>query len=69
MTLNKLKDPENAKNAFDQATKLELEDPALPLNYAVFLHSIGKADDAAIQLRKFQELAEQTSDITQDVSK
>lgn len=57
VTLRYLDDPDNAAEAFKQATLLSPMDVSIPLNYAVFLESQGELDSAATQLERFQELA------------
>ena len=43
VTLTYLEDEDNAKQAYEQALKLEERDPSVCLNYAIFLHN--KKDD------------------------
>jgi len=54
ISLAHLDDPENATAAYDQAVNLDTRDPAVPLNYAVFLNRLGKVPEAAQQMKKFE---------------
>ncbi|KAK3927069.1 Bardet-Biedl syndrome 4 protein-like protein [Frankliniella fusca] len=60
ISLRHLDDPDNASEAFKQASLLAPLDASIPLNYAVFLESQGDLDGAALQLERFQELAQVT---------
>lgn len=67
VTLKNLGDPDNARHAFEQASKLDPADVAVALNYGVLLNSVGEREKASIQLRRFQELAEGGSGLDQEV--
>lgn len=54
VSLAHLDDPENATAAYDQAVSLDSRDPAVPLNFAVFLARIGKVPAAAKQMKNFE---------------
>ena len=41
VALSHLDDPENASAAYEQANSLDARDPAVPLNFAVFLAGQG----------------------------
>ena len=41
VALAHLDDPENATAAYEQAVNLDTRDPAVPLNFAVFLGGLG----------------------------
>ena len=45
----------NATAAYEQAVNLDTRDPAVPLNFAVFLGGLGNAPAAAQQLRNFEQ--------------
>ena len=55
VALAHLDDPENATAAYEQAVNLDTRDPAVPLNFAVFLGGLGNAPGAAQQLRNFEQ--------------
>ena len=55
VALAHLEDPENATAAYEQAVSLDPRDPAVPLNYAVFLAGQGDAVGAARQLRQLEQ--------------
>ena len=55
VALAHLDDPENATAAYEQAVNLDTRDPAVPLNFAVFLGGLGNAPAAAQQLRNFEQ--------------
>ena len=46
VALAHLDDPENATAAYEQAVNLDTRDPAVPLNFAVFLGGLGNAPAA-----------------------
>ena len=69
MVLKNLGDYDNARHAFEQAAKLNKTDASVALNYAVLLNLMGERDKAAVQLRRFQELAEGSSGLDQEVMK
>lgn len=54
VALTHLEDPENAKEAYDQAIHLDEKDPMLALNYAVFLYNNGERKAAQKQLSNFE---------------
>jgi Bardet-Biedl syndrome 4 protein len=67
VALKNLGDPDNARQAFEQAMKLDPTDAAVALNYGVLLNSAGEQERASVQLRRFQELAERGSGLDQEV--
>jgi tetratricopeptide (TPR) repeat protein len=67
VALKHLGDPDNAHHAFEQAIKLDPSDAAVALNYGVLLNSVGEQEQASVQLRRFQELAETGSGLDQEV--
>jgi Flp pilus assembly protein TadD len=67
VALKNLGDPDNARQAFEQAMKLDPSDAAVALNYGVHLNSAGEQEKASVQLRRFQELAEGGSGLDQEV--
>ena len=54
VSLTHLADPENAKSAYEQAINLDIKDPAVPLNFAVFLSNREEFDEAKTQLKHFE---------------
>lgn len=54
VALTHLSDPDNANAAYQQALNLDMKDPAVPLNYAVFLHNKQQTQDAHKQLQNFE---------------
>ncbi|KAJ1523990.1 hypothetical protein ONE63_010534 [Megalurothrips usitatus] len=67
ITLRHLDDPDNAAEAFKQAGLLSPMDASIPLNYAVFLESQGDLDGAALQLERFQELAQMSPRLSSEL--
>ncbi|XP_047000094.1 Bardet-Biedl syndrome 4 protein isoform X2 [Schistocerca americana] len=59
LTLKKLGDPDNAQKAFEQAARLDPTDASIPLNYAIFLAANARKEEAAAQLKSFQDIAQQ----------
>ncbi|XP_039277354.1 Bardet-Biedl syndrome 4 protein [Nilaparvata lugens] len=57
-TLKNLDDPDNTVKAYEQAIKLDPEDPATRVNYGVFLHSISEKQRALEQLNYFRKIAQ-----------
>ncbi|XP_064641769.1 Bardet-Biedl syndrome 4 protein-like isoform X2 [Lineus longissimus] len=55
VALTNLEDPDNAKQAYEQALALEVMDPAIPLNYAVFLYNLGDRKAAAKYFANFED--------------
>ncbi|RZF41512.1 hypothetical protein LSTR_LSTR000226 [Laodelphax striatellus] len=56
--LKNLDDPDNTIKAYEQAIKLDPEDPATRVNYGVFLHSIAEKQRALEQLNYFRKIAQ-----------
>lgn len=54
VALTHLADPENAKSAYEQAVNLDMKDPAVPLNFAVFLFNRDDSDGAQKMLQIFE---------------
>ena len=54
VALTHLADPDNAKSAYEQAINLDIKDPAVPLNFAVFLHNKKEQDEAKKMLQLFE---------------
>lgn len=54
VALTHLADPENAKSAYEQAINLDMKDPAVPLNFAVFLSNRNEIDEAKNMLNMFE---------------
>ena len=54
IALTHLADPENAKSAYEQAVNLDVKDPAIPLNFAVFLSNREEIEEAKTQLKHFE---------------
>ncbi|KAJ9577929.1 hypothetical protein L9F63_025211 [Diploptera punctata] len=67
LVLKNLGDYDNARHAFEQAAKLNKTDASVALNYAVLLNLMGEKEKAAAQLRRFQELAEGSSELDQEL--
>lgn len=67
ITLRHLDDPDNASEAFKQASLLAPLDASIPLNYGIFLESQSDFDGAALQLERFQELAQVTPRLSSEV--
>ena len=57
MSLSHLDDPENAQQAYRAALAAEPADPAVALNFAVFLQSTGRAGDSQTQLTEYERRA------------
>ena len=55
VALSHLDDPENATAAYEQAIALDTRDPAVALNFAVFLAGQGKAVESAHQIKNFEQ--------------
>ena len=55
VALSHLEDPENATAAYEQAISLDSRDPAVALNFAVFLAGQGNAVGAAHQIKNFEQ--------------
>ncbi len=54
VALTHLADPENAKAAYEQAINLDMKDPAVPLNFAVFLYNRKEVEEATKMLQLFE---------------
>ncbi|KAL4234073.1 Bardet-Biedl syndrome 4 protein [Mactra antiquata] len=54
VALTYLEDPENAKQAYDQACELDTKDPMICLNYAVFLYNNNERKAAQKQFNNFE---------------
>jgi len=54
VALTHLADPDNAKSAYEQAINLDVKDPAVPLNFAVFLCNRNEIDEAKNMLNMFE---------------
>lgn len=54
VALTHLTDPDNAKSAYEQAVNLDMKDPAIPLNFAVFLHNRKNDEEAVKMLQLFE---------------
>ncbi|KAG8266149.1 hypothetical protein J6590_077886 [Homalodisca vitripennis] len=63
----KLEDPDNAGKAYEQAVKLDAEDPAIRANYAAYWVSLGDYPRALDQLNAFNRLAQQIPNIDSEV--
>ncbi|XP_071092197.1 BBSome complex member BBS4-like isoform X1 [Haliotis cracherodii] len=55
VSLTNLEDPDNAKQAYEQAMTLDSKDPSIPLNYAVFLLNTGDRRSAQKNLSQFEQ--------------
>ncbi|XP_046662112.1 Bardet-Biedl syndrome 4 protein homolog isoform X2 [Homalodisca vitripennis] len=66
-TLMKLEDPDNAGKAYEQAVKLDAEDPAIRANYAAYWVSLGDYPRALDQLNAFNRLAQQIPNIDSEI--
>merc|ERR1712062_575666 len=55
VALSHLDDPENATAAYEQAVILDTRDPAVALNFAVFLAGHGNSVGAAQQLKNLEQ--------------
>lgn len=55
VALSHLDDPENATAAYEQAVSLDSRDPAVALNFAVFLARQGNSVGAAHQIKNFEQ--------------
>lgn len=67
VTLSHLEDVNNAGKAFEQAVKLDPEDPAIRANYAGYFVKIGLNQLALEQLNIFNKLAQKTVNIDPQV--
>ncbi|XP_076112838.1 BBSome complex member BBS4-like [Mytilus galloprovincialis] len=54
VALSYLEDPDNAKQAYEQAIGLDQKDPNIPLNFAIFLYNKGEKREASSQFREFE---------------
>ena len=54
VALSHLDDPDNAKSAYEQAVNLDVKDPAIPLNFAVFLHNRTLSEEATRMIQLFE---------------
>lgn len=54
VALAHLDDPENAEQAYTAALAVQPQDPAVPLNFAVFLHAVGRPGAAQDQLTEYE---------------
>lgn len=54
VALSRLEDPDNARQSYEQALKLDGKDPAIPLNYAIFLYNNGDRKLAGTQFAQFE---------------
>ena len=57
VALTHLADPDNAKSAYEQAINLDVKDPAVPLNFAVFLCNRNEIDEAKNMLNMFEVIS------------
>ncbi|XP_076470019.1 BBSome complex member BBS4-like [Babylonia areolata] len=55
VSLSHLEDPDNARQSYEQALKLDSKDPSIPLNYAVFLYNAGDRKMASKQFAQFEQ--------------
>ncbi|XP_076365084.1 Bardet-Biedl syndrome 4 isoform X1 [Tachypleus tridentatus] len=55
LALKNLKDPDNARQAFDQAIQLDKSDPLISLNYGIFLYNLGNENGATEQIKQFEQ--------------
>ncbi|XP_014673640.1 PREDICTED: Bardet-Biedl syndrome 4 protein-like [Priapulus caudatus] len=55
IALTHLEDPENAKQAYEQAVEFDQTDPAIPLNYCVFCYNNDLRPLAVKQLTSFEQ--------------
>lgn len=54
VALTYLQDPDNAKAAYDQALTLDKRDPAIALNYAIFLYNQEQHTESIEKLSLFE---------------
>lgn len=54
IALTYLDDEENAGQAYDQALRLEIRDPSICLNYAIFLYNQDAMEDAKRMINEFE---------------
>ncbi|XP_023327314.1 Bardet-Biedl syndrome 4 protein [Eurytemora carolleeae] len=54
VALSNLEDPDNAQAAYEQAVNLDTRDPAVPLNFSIFLSNQRDVVSAARQLKEFE---------------
>ncbi|XP_013408748.1 Bardet-Biedl syndrome 4 protein [Lingula anatina] len=59
VALTHLEDPDNAKQAYEQAMNLDSRDLSIPLNYAVFLYNQGERKTAAKQYAIYEHRLKQ----------
>ncbi|KAK7868652.1 hypothetical protein R5R35_006950 [Gryllus longicercus] len=67
LTLKHLGDQDNANQAFQQASKLSPTNASIPLNFSIFLHSMGAREKAIIQLKRFTDLAQSQKGQSQEM--
>jgi Bardet-Biedl syndrome 4 protein len=54
MALTHLADPDNAKAAYEQAINLDMKDPAVPLNFSIFLYNRKENEESKRLLQLFE---------------
>lgn len=55
VSLSHLEDPENARQSYEQALRLDAKDPSIPLNYALYFYLKGDRKQAAKQFAQFEQ--------------
>ncbi|KXJ17659.1 Bardet-Biedl syndrome 4 protein [Exaiptasia diaphana] len=58
IALTHLDDQENAKQAYEQALQLDIDDPGISLNYSTFLYNMGDKKHAAKQFAVYEKKME-----------
>ena len=66
VALTYLQDPENAQAAYEQALVLDAKDPAVALNYAIFMFNQGNMTEAIAKLQVFEARVYSLRDIGLD---
>ena len=73
VALTYLKDPDNARAAYNQALTLDKRDPAIALNYAIFLYNLEQHKESIEKLSLFENrviaLREQGMETDADIVK
>nr|KAG5708037.1 hypothetical protein BaRGS_025175 [Batillaria attramentaria] len=67
VALSRLEDPDNARQSYEQALRLDSKDPSIPLNYAIFLYNNGDRKLASKQFAQFEMLVKNAKQSQQNV--
>ncbi|XP_050412166.1 Bardet-Biedl syndrome 4 protein [Patella vulgata] len=67
VALTNLEDPDNAKQAYEQAISLDNKDPSIPLNFAVLLYNNGDRRASSKYLSIFTQNIKSVSNVDQEL--